>query len=208
MKKIFIVLVVLLISATNFAQTTELTNSLKTLKKNLQDYAVYSPSPQDLTRFKAKAFDSCSIKYYYISNESNQETMVEFQPILSNTGTFNRSNDPNKNTVFVRDKSGNGTVERNDALKRTNEVNNNSQPVTDISKDIKTFNFSYVLPDSIIINPEQTKNRYSLTFSIKETTPDYKIEEKYTIFLKAKNQETLDEVLKNFKQVVSICKTN
>lgn len=207
MKYFLLLLIFCFFSINSFSQTNELSNSLKILKKNLQDIAIYSPASQDTTRFKAKKFDDCSVSYYYISNESNAETMVEFQPILSNTGTFNRSNDPNKNTVYVRSQANDGTVERNDALKRNNEVKNSNQTSKDISYNIKTFNFSYVVTDSIIINPEQTKNRYSLTFTIKENTPDYKIDDKQTIFLKAKNQETLDELLKNFKQVVSLCQT-
>jgi hypothetical protein len=204
MKILFYMCIFFFVSANCFGQSSELSASLKTLKKNLQEHSISSPSSVDNTRFKAKKFESCAVSYYYLINGANPETMVDFKPILSSTGTFNRNDDNSKNQVYIKDKANDGTVTRNEGLSRNNEVKQTPQANTDPIKSSQ-LNFEFVIEDSIVLANEKDKNRYSLTFLTKEVTLDYKIEEKKTIYLKAKSQEIVNEIVNNFKQVVSLC---
>jgi hypothetical protein len=208
MKNVLKIFVSMMIASSCFAQTNvsnDLRDSLTTLKKGLQKHAISTGLSGDHTRFKAGNFDSCGVSYYFLVNGATEETMVDFQPISSSTGTINRSTDSSKNGVYISDKANDGTVTRNEALRRNNPKPNDENRETGAIGN-SGFSFAYVLPDSIILATEPVKNRYSLTFAIKEQTDEYKIQERKTIYLNVKTKDVAEEIMKNMKSVISICK--
>mgnify|MGYP007071049779 CR=1 FL=1 len=71
MKRIFFILVIFSTALSIFAQNSELSESLKTLKKTLKKHAVYSPAKLDRTVFWGKNFDKCETEYTFISKLSS-----------------------------------------------------------------------------------------------------------------------------------------
>lgn len=203
MKRIFFILVIFSTALSIFAQNSELSESLKTLKKTLKKHAVYSPAKLDRTVFWGKNFDKCETEYTFISKLSSPSAaMVEFRPIASSTGTFNTTNSP---TVLSRDTRTGGVI-RDPNVSRSNQVSQPGYPRNRNSK-FKALNFKYVVSDSIIFTVENEEHRYSISFSIKEINEEYKIDDKQKIFLKFKKKEDADTFLESFKKVVSLCKT-
>jgi hypothetical protein len=202
-KKIFTLIIVFLVSISVFGQNTELSDSLKTLKKTLKKHAVYTPSKRDRTVFWGRNFNNCNTEYSFISKLSSPSAaMVEFRPIASSTGTFNTTNSP---TVLSRDTRTGGVI-RDPNVSRSNQISQPGYPRSKNSK-FKALNFKFVVLDSITFSNEKEENRYSVSFSIKEITEEYKIDDKQTIFLKFKKKEEADLFLESFKKVASLCQT-
>jgi hypothetical protein len=200
-KSLFLMLAVFPLVVT--AQTSDLKESLKTLKKNFEKHAVASPYVSDRTRFKSDKFNSCVIKFYFLNTDAVTETFVEFAPILSSTGTINRSTSSTQNDVYI--KNPDGTLQRNERLKRTNEIEKDpNNPSAEAFKSDEV-NFSSIIADSIVLNAETAKNMYSLVFSTNDVTKEYRIDGNHKIYLNTK-QSQADEILKNFKTVVQGCR--
>jgi hypothetical protein len=202
MKKLFVLMCLSVFPVSIFAQSSDLPTTLQLLKKNFEKNAVATPSGRDRTRFKADNFKSCTVTFYFLNNDASVETFVEFAPILSSTGTLNRSTNPTQNDVYI--KEADGTLTRNTKLRRTNEIPSSANRAGADGFKYDEVNFASVLTDSISLQSEQTKNRYSLTFATNDVKPEYRIEGKHKIYFNAK-QNVMDEIMNNFKKTVELC---
>lgn len=200
MKSIFVSLCVLLITLNGFGQTEPLKKALKDLKKDLSKTSRASVEKRNSTVFISKKFNDCKVSYYFIRPNQNPVTYIEFAPISSRTSTFSNGNNP----VYISDSS--GGLYRNESLSRSNRKNKDSDDFKQPATLRGTFfDFKFVPMDSILIEPTADKKFFRLAFNLKEETDEYKINEKYSIYLKSGSLKKAEETLAKFKNVASLC---